>query len=226
MWIYWGIVLIMGVLVLISSGQEVPGEIRWYRKPFRKGAIQIWEMFSAGKKKEAEKEIARLENMLLFLCVGLILLPVIEGSIGGEEMVLDSYALERPEKGQGSNTYILKADIQGSTETEEIHLELEERQYTEKEKKNFLKSAELELQQRVLGENKSADDIRQRISLPSELQDGEVTVQWIQNPEGLLDENGEIVAELPEKGQILTLTAILTCEEKEELYEIDRKSVV
>ena len=54
----------------------------------------------------------------------------------------------------------------------------------------------------------------------SELQDGEVTVQWIQNPEGLLDENGEIVAELPEKGQILTLTAILTCEEKEELYEM------
>lgn len=220
MWIYWGIVLIMGVLVLISSGQEVPGEIRWYRKPFRKGAIQIWKMFPAGKKKEAEKEIARLENMLLFLCVGLILLPVIEGSIGGEEMVLDSYALERPEKGQGSNTYVLKADIQGSTETEEIHLELEERQYTEKEKKNFLKSAELELQQMVLGENKSADDIRQKISLPSELQGGEVTVQWIQNPEGLLDENGEIVAELPEKGQILTLTAILTCEEKEELYEM------
>ena len=35
-----------------------------------------------------------------------------------------------------------------------------------------------------------------------------------------MDENGEIVAELPEKGQILTLTAILTCEEKEELYEM------
>ena len=72
MWIYWGIVLIMGVLVLISSGQEVPGEIRWYRKPFRKGAIQIWEMFSAGKKKEAglsdkQKQIEDLEKAKFYI---------------------------------------------------------------------------------------------------------------------------------------------------------------
>lgn len=220
MWIYWGMVLLTGILVLLSSTQEVPESVAWYRKPFCKGAVWIQTRLPQGKIKNVEVETAKLENMLIFLAVGLILLPILEGSIGGKENVLDTYTLERPGKGEGNGSYMLKADIQGSTETEEIYLELEERAYTDQEKKTLLKQAEQEIQQVVPGENASVDEVRKKVILPTELQDGEVTVQWIQNPAGLLDEEGNIVAELPEKGEILTLTAMLSCEDAEELYEI------
>ncbi len=221
MWIYWGMVLSVGLLVLISSAKEVPESVPWYRKPFRKGAVWIWDHIPEGRhREEKEKKTAMLENMLIFLAAGLILVPILEGGIGGKETILESYILERPEKGQGNGTYTLEADIQGSTENEEIHLELEERQYTVQEKKALLKAAEREIDQTILGENESADEVRKKVDLPSELQNGEVTVQWIRNPEGLLDEEGNIIAELSEKGEILTLTAMLSCGEQEELYEI------
>lgn len=221
MWIYWGMVLSVGLLVLISSSKEVPEIVPWYRKPFRKGAVWIWDRMPAGShREEKEKETAMLENMLVFLAAGLILVPVLEGCIGGKETILESYTLERPEKGQGNGTYTLEADIQGSTEKEEIRLELEERQYTIQEKQTLLEKAEQEIDQTILGENESVDEVRKKVNLPSELQDGEVTVQWIRNPEGLLDEEGNIIAELSEKGEILTLTAMLSCGEQEELYEI------
>ena len=220
MWMYWGMVLMVGILVLLSATQEVPEDTAWYRKPFRKGAAWIQARIPESHQKDAEREQARLENMLIFLTAGLAFLAVVEGSIGGKERVLDSYSLERPEKGQGSNTYLLMADIQGTAETEEIYLELEERNYTEQEKIDLLKLAEQEIQQVILGENESVDEVRKQICLPYELQTGEVTVQWIQNPTGLIDENGNIIAELSEQGKILTLTAMLTCEEKEELYEL------
>lgn len=221
MWIYWGIVLATGFLVLISSAKEVPESVPWYRKPFRKGAVWIWDRLPAGsRREEKEKEIARLENMLIFLAAGLILVLVLEGCVGGKEQILESYTLERPEKGQGNGTYTLEAEIQGSTENEQVYLELEERQYTVQEKQALLKKAEQEIDQVILGENASADEVRERVYLPSELQNGEVTVQWIQNPEGLLDEAGNIVEELSEKGEVLTLTALLSCEEQEKLYEV------
>ena len=220
MWIYWGMVLAMGVLVLLSSGKEVPEGTPWYRKTFRKGAIWIQDMLPEDRhREEKEKKTAQLENMLLFLAAGLVLVLILESSFGGKESVLESYTLERPEKGQGSGTYTLKADVQGSTEQEEVYLELEERQYTVQEKKALLKKAEQEIDQIILGENESADEVRRKVNLPSELQNGEVTVQWIRSPEGLLDEEGNITAELPEKGEILILTALLSCEEQEALYE-------
>ena len=220
MWIYWGMILAAGLLVLISAAQDVPEKMTWYQKPFRKGAVWIQARLPGRKQDNTEKEIAMLENMLIFLAVGLVLIPVLEGCIGTKEHTLDAYMLERPEKGQGSDVYLLKAEIEGSTETEELQLELEERQYTEQEKMALLKMAEKELCQVILGENTSVDEVRKPVCLPSELQDGEVTVQWIQNPTGLLDEEGTIVADLPEKGKLLNLTALMACGEKEELYEL------
>ena len=221
MWIYWFMVASDGMLMILSSGEEVTEEVIWYRKPFWRAARYLAEKLPGKKKKgKLEKEAAKLEVMLICFTAGMLMVPLIEGTAGEQEKPLESYRLERPERGQGSSSYTLQAEIQSVEEAEPIRLELEERQYTDQEKKELLKKAKEEINQVILGDNQTPDEVRGRVLLPSELQDGEVTVQWMQDPEGLLDAEGYITEELPEKGAILTLTAMLTCSEKEELYEM------
>lgn len=221
MWIYWVLAVTVGALVLLSSGTEIKQDVPRYRYPFRKGAAYLAEKLPVIKRKaDTEKEIAKLETMLLLLTAGLLFLPFVEYAAGRQEKEVISYQLERPDKGQGSNVYYLNAQIQNESETEQIRLELQERNYTQKEQEKFLEKAKQELEKTVLGENKSVDEVYGKIILPTELQEGEVTVQWIQEPSGLLDTDGNVREELPENGKVLNLTAVLTCGEKEELYEM------
>lgn len=221
MWIYLLLAVAAGALMILSSGIEEESPIPWYRKPFRKSAAYLAKMLASRKEGlDLEKETEKLEMMLICLFIGLAALPVLDSGRNKGETLLESYTLQRPEKGQGASSYALQAEIQDEETTEEIRLEVKERKYSENEKKELLKKAEKEAEQAVLGENHSPDEVRGKIELPTELQDGKVTVQWLQNPEGLLDEEGKVIAELSEKGEILTLTAMLTCEDKEELYEI------
>lgn len=221
MWIYWILVIMTGTLLVVSAGIEVAEEIPWYRRPFQKSARFLAEKMRKKKSgMDMEKEAAKLETMLICLCVGLAVLPVLEGTEGKEEIPLVSYRLQRPEKGEGTSSYDLQAEIQDREEAEEVRLDLEERKYSEEEKEALLKRAMEEIDQIVPGENNTPDEVRGKIELPSELQNGEVSVQWIQNPNGLIDETGKIQEGLTEKGAILTLTAMLTCEEQETFYEI------
>ena len=60
MWIYWGMILAAGLLVLISAAQDVPEKMAWYQKPFRKGAVWIQARLPGRKQDNTEKEIAML----------------------------------------------------------------------------------------------------------------------------------------------------------------------
>ena len=220
MWIYWILVAAVGILLIFSSGTEPEEEVRWYREPFQKGARYLAEKWSRQTGRgDPGRESQKLEQMLIFLVLGLVMLPFLEGISGSREIPLTSYQLERPEKGEGSSSYELQARLQDREETQDIHLDVQERQYSDEEKEAILKAAKEEIDRLVPGENLSPDEVRGRVILPTELQNGAVTVQWTQDPVDLLDEDGTIIEPLPEQGKILTLTALLTCEDKEEWYE-------
>lgn len=219
MWIYLGLAAAFGILMIFSAGVQADPDVKWYRKPLWKGANYLCKKCGRRKKNmTSRKEQEKVETMLLCFAIGLLLFPVMEGVTNRKEPSVSVQSLDRPEKGEGSESYTLQAEI--GEQEEEISLELEERQYTRREEEELLKKAEMEIDKVVPGENASVDEIRNAVRLPSELQNGEVTVQWIQNPQGYLDADGNIIAELPEKGQILTLTAMLTCGEREKIYEI------
>ena len=220
MWMYLLLVAAAGMLMILSSGIELNETISWYRKPFRKSAVYLTEkMIARNSGRDAQKEAEKLEMMMLCFCLGLAIFPVLDGAVDKGEKILESYSIERPEKGQGTSSYALQAEIQNEESAEEIRVELKERQYSEKEKEELLKKAVAEAEKILIGNNSSPDEVRGAVVLPAELQEGEVTAQWIQSPEGLLDENGIITEDLTEKGAVLNLTAMLTCEDKEELYE-------
>ena len=131
MWIYWGLVAVFGILMILSAGTEMDPEVKWYQKPFCRGAEYLLIICSRWKKKQNKKEREKLETMLLCFALGLLLFPIAESVLSGEEQLTTIHRLERPEKGEGNSSYALQAEIQNQEDAEQVKLELQERQYTE-----------------------------------------------------------------------------------------------
>ena len=116
MWMYWGLVAVFGMLMILSAGVETEPEVKWYRKPFHKGAEYLLERSSRWRKnrdrKENKKEKEKLETMLLCFALGLLLFPIAESALSGEKQLAAIQRLERPEKGEGNSSYTLQAEIQ------------------------------------------------------------------------------------------------------------------
>ena len=87
------------------------------------------------------------------------------------------------------------------------------------EKQELLEQAIGEIDRIILGDNASVDEVRGRVVLPSEVFDGVVSIQWIQDPMDLLDADGNVTEDLPEEGTLLQLKALLDCDGRAAIYE-------
>lgn len=222
MWTCFFIMAGLGGLFFLSGNVQIPEEVRcaWYRKPFYKGASLLASCLQRLKpESQREREIQKLEAMLVILFCGLTAMIVLDGTAGKGEKILKTLRIERPDRGQGDSAYHFQAQIEDVEELQEVNLKMRERQYTDQEKDLILQQAKEELEKLLIGENPSKDEVREKVFLPSALQRGEVSVQWIQSPEGLLDAAGKITEELPSDGEILNLTALLNCDGREMNYE-------
>lgn len=164
-------------------------------------------------------EVQRLTDVLMVLFAGLGITILAQIFSAKEGILTDEYVLNRPQKGQGDQQMELQVDIEDETETEILELTLKERKYSVKEKEEFLQQALEILDKEILGDNTSADEVRGKVKLPEKLLDGKVTAQWIQTPTGLLDEDGSIIEDISEEGELLQLQADLECDGLKGFYE-------
>jgi len=164
-------------------------------------------------------EINRLAQTLKVLAVGAIL--TLAAWLAGifQDGTMKGYSLKRPEKGQGSSTLELRVDAGRELQTEQMEIVLKEREYTQEEKQEFLDEAAESLPRAILGENASPDEVSGKLELPNKLADGNVDVQWSVTPYGILDTEGNITADIPEEGELLTLRADLSCDGASGYYE-------
>lgn len=218
--LYFIILGMLGLLFLLSGQMEPVGEktIPAWKQPFFRSACFLREKLglTGGQKEEWETE--KLADALLILFLGLGMTLLIQILMPAAEDLPVSQ-LSRPEMGEGILTRELQAEIEGLEMPEDISVEVGERQLTGEEKQHLLEKAAEELDQIILGENRSPDEVRGQIELPSELYDGRISVQWICEPEGLTDETGVLSEEIPGEGAILRLKAILICEDQEWICE-------
>ena len=168
---------------------------------------------------ERKFEIQRLADVLTVLFAGLCITVLAQIFLTGDTSLTEDYVLSRPQKGQGDQQMELEASIEDETETELLELTLKERQYSTKEKEEFLKQALESLDQEILGENVSPDEVRGKVNLPEKLLDGKVTLQWTQTPTGLLEDDGSVIEEISEEGELLQLHADLECDGLKGFYE-------
>ena len=190
----------------------------------RKQLDQELLLLGAGRKNAVE-EYHTGKWMKLLLMLG-ILLPL------GAAVVLLAGEDERPISGNGlsrdsydgrNRTEEVLVRAEGETEGEEpernLSVSVKHRKYTAAQARERLEKAREELEEGILSANDSADAVRESLWFPSELADGSVKVNWLTMPYGMIGEDGSIVGEPDEKGNMIDIRAELCCEEETLLYE-------
>lgn len=129
--------------------------------------------------------------------------------------------LKRPEYGKGSVQEELLMEWEktnGKKEKRDIVVEVEEKKLTEEESSEMFQKVKKELDERILGMNTSANQVNSPLYLPETVADFPVSIQWFCSEPDMVDWEGKLGENIPEKGKLVCLTATLTLEEKEEKY--------
>lgn len=224
---------LFAALFVLAAKTEIPKNhtCNWIMTPFYKASIFLMNII---KKRPGLKSNRSVERDLEALCFGkkekiehyyieklaLVLGVIFLGtgvSLGAESLkalepsLLKGNQLVRPGYGEGNREDELALQIEGQEESEVITVEVGEQQYSKEEKKTFLKNAMDSMEECILGENSSLDEVRKRMNLPKTVLDGLVNVEWVQEPYGVLDEDGYIAEDIEEEGTLVKLTASLDC---------------
>lgn len=173
------------------------------------------------KKKQAgrayyAKKIA--DCALLAVVMGLVSGAVYFTADRGGEVIQDSL-IERPGYGMGDREEELTVQLEGETQERDMTVTVQGRRYSSQQAEELLEGAKTTLEQQLPGDNPSLDEVRTRLNFPTTLEDGAVTVEWMTMPYGMIDDNGEIIGEPDEQGNVVEIQATLACQEQVLMYE-------
>ena len=123
----------------------------------------------------------------------------------------------RSDYGDGKRTEEYEVTVGGKTEN--IFLEVNEREYTGKEIQKLFQEVEKELDRVILGENESFDRVEQDLQLVTQLSGYPVEIQWELSRYNILNIDGDIVAEeLDEKGTQVELRGTVFYKDEKMVY--------
>ncbi len=165
-----------------------------------------------------EYYIRKISNVLLIsLCCLAVLITVLVIEHRQDRRITNG-VIERPDYGENGKdqSLLLSVDME---ESEAIDVHLDARSYTSSQVKELLKNAAAQLEKDLPGQNKSLDEVRSPLNLPSSLENGAVTIEYYISPGGLIDEDGSICGKPEKDGTIVTISALLTCQKKTCSYE-------
>lgn len=132
----------------------------------------------------------------------------------------DIKELSRKETGGGSIIYELNALIDGENRT--IPIKLGEKEYTKEEAEKWFKYGCENIENLILGENKSLDEVTLNLELITNLPDSSIMIDWECSNYSLIQPSGELCYEnLTDEGQKVNLTAVFSYGEYEERHEMD-----
>ncbi len=119
--------------------------------------------------------------------------------------------VKRPDYGEKSHSesYQVVIDNEEFTDNEEITYKVAPRVYTEESFCEALEQAKKYIMQKVLGENKAADNIRYPLNLIKTIPALGIKVSWIRDDEGMVQYDGSIVKNNLTQDKKVTLTAVV-----------------
>ena len=172
--------------------------------------------------KHAVKEyyLKKIRRMILAgtAGTGLVLLCLLAelGNEGGKGIDF----IKRPDYGAGDRLEWMDVQADGEKESYEMEITVRERTYTDEEKKKLLEQAVGELEAVISGENRSLDEVRQNLILPTSLVNDAVQVSWVTVPYGVIEEDGTLIGAEDKNGTLVELQGTLTCGTEEQIYTV------
>ena len=172
---------------------------------------------SMGRKRAVrDYYVKKFSTLALILTIGIILSGVylfISRNMSRDEIMK---ILQRPAYGEGDRQEHLSVQI--GDEQQEISFTVQEQKLTTEEKQEYLNEAMAILQESVLGENKSADEIRSDLYMPANLCDGNVQITWKREPADVIRGDGTLLELEDEDGTFVDIEAVLDCQGQEAFY--------
>lgn len=179
----------------------------------------------AGGRKGAVRNyyIKKIQFFLLVFFAGIFLslLGLLTHVLSKNETIMQSVG--RPGYGEGDKTEELTVEIEGQEEKERLEITVQERKYTDEEKQKLLDTALENLDQVILGNNLSLDQVRGNLIFPESMEQGAVKVTWLTVPYGVIGEDGSIKGAEDENGTLVDIQATLACGGKEAVYEVSAR---
>ena len=187
----------------------------------RKGK-QVNELsaLSVGKsRKEVVRDyLIRLVSTLYAVSLMGLILALLTGFLPEQESELkEGYLIERPEVNAGSKFVDLKIHLKekGYEFTHDYPLEVRGRKLTKEEFVQEVERQKEYVAKEILGDNPSAENIRSRMNLFTELPDSPLSIRWRISNTSVIGWDGELGEDIPADGVLVTITACFVYEEEE-----------
>lgn len=162
-----------------------------------------------------------LRLLTLIMASGFLLAALQEGMAKTEEK---KYQLARNEPGQGSQEREFLVNGWEEIKDYPFTVEIAEKKLTKKQRKQCLDQAKKELDQVIIGENISLDQVTKPLFLPEYLQDGAVEVSYSFSDYEVFRPDGSLEQE-PKEPVLAEITAELSCQEESCLYQFYVRAV-
>ncbi|WFR57554.1 hypothetical protein QA584_00275 [Anaerocolumna sp. AGMB13025] len=137
------------------------------------------------------------------------------------KQLLEGNYLLRPGYEQGSKSVDLKVNVSEkdtSVLEEEIHIELEEKQYDEAEIRKQFQHAKDYIDAHLLNNNQSPEHVLSDLKFITKIPDTRVSVTWTSDNSEIIDTEGKVHNEELGEGVLIPITAKLIYQDMEEEY--------
>jgi hypothetical protein len=130
----------------------------------------------------------------------------------------DTTSLKRPDYGEDSINYQLQADYDGE---QDIDVLVEARTYPEEQLEEIFESTYQELLEMMIKNNQDFQKVNHKLVFLQPITYSGVSAEWIPSDYDLIDSSGNVFLDsVPEEGLDTSVWLTLSCQEKEERYEI------
>lgn len=162
----------------------------------------------------------RQKKKMVLLSAGVLLLSVVLWWAERNETILsEDVSLLRGENGTGEYEVELILEIDETENTEWI-VTVPEQRLTKEQEEAFLSGAIAEIEVEFAGENESLENVKDKVNIRSEYQDGKVIAEWEFSNHRLITESGFINENAMEaESEMVESKVYLTCEDSKLIYE-------
>lgn len=153
---------------------------------------------------------SKINKTIAVFFAGLMLCIVV--CLTSDQILSDKNEIRRGDYGQETEVFQIQAETESISE--QVEVSVSARSYTKKQAMERLREVRDSLQEEILGENPSAEEVRYDLKLPERIDPGPVLLEWKSSDQEVINDRGILQKEIyPEEGQEAEMSCILSYEE-------------
>lgn len=165
------------------------------------------------KSKSGKSKFNKPKGKVMLLVGGILFCILLTGWELVQNRSIKSYSVARAEDGAVPQEVTLDYQLEDG-EKGKVKIVLPEITYSKEETLSMLKQAEEQIDELILGDNTSLQEVRNNLNLVTEIPDSPVSISWNSDQMDYIDYEGKLGSEIPEEGAQVQLEAELMLQDE------------